>query len=423
MKKLLSLLLLTVLLFSAALPCHAAEPSMANTESALLYCFHTDSTIFTHRADKPLPPGNTAQLMTVLLALEAYPDLDTAVTLTPDLLPGWYVEGDYRTPADYGFRKNASVSVRDLIAATVIENANCSTLLLASLIAGNKSDFTVKMNARAAELGMVNTVYQNPTGADSEGAYTTANDLMLLAKLLYTKPEFMALASAPSFTLASNGFTMYTRNYFIGKWYTSDYLYSRANGMKAGYTDKAGYTLVATATESDGYSYLAIVLGGKEIAFRNTAYATAKALFQWGASAFSYREVLSSATLITTIPVENGDGISRVSLFPKESVSAYLQKDIAKDELTVNYNLHTDSLQAPFDKGTAVGEVTVSYRGEVVATVPLVTGNAVTLSQNAALRDATKTALKWIGIALLILLGLVLLRYLLRILQKKLPHT
>lgn len=423
-KKLL-FLFLSLLLLLPSLPITASShepPSGEEAESMLLYCFHTDSVLTEKNASLPFATGNTAQLMTVLLALETYPDLTTEVTLTEDLLPGWYAPGDYRTLADYGFLKNKTLPVKDLIATTVIENANCSSLLLASLIAGTRAEFVARMNARAKELGMQNTVYKNPTGDDAEGAVTTANDLMILSKLLYQNPDFMTLASAKSYKMLSSDFRIYTRNYFIGEWYTDAYLYERASGMKAGYTENSGNTLVATATESDGYSYLAIVLGGKERNFLNTSYALARSLFRWGSTAFSYREVLSSAKLITTLPVNGGDGLSRVSLFPKESLNAYLPKAISEEDIRVEYTLVREALDAPFEKNTAVGEIKVYYRDTVVGETELVTGNGAKKAQNATLSDRLSGLVKpilLIGGGLLVILAfrVILIK------KKKSPKT
>ena len=289
MKKISVLVLVLLLFVPLATPISASPPTASEAEEALLYCFHTDSILFAKNSDVKRPMGNTAQLMTSLLVLEAYHDLSTPVYLAEDLLPGWYTPGDYRTPADYGFKKGAEVPVKDLLAAMVIENANCAALLLASLVGGSAADFVTLMNTRAAALGMVNTHYKNPTGIDADGAYTTANDLLILSKLLYQNPDFMALASSSSYAMAS-GFRIYTRNYMIGKWYTDAYLYPNADGMKAGYTENAENTLVATATEADGYTYLAIVLGGKEINFKNSSYALAKALFRLNPTPLSCKE-------------------------------------------------------------------------------------------------------------------------------------
>ena len=394
MKKALILLLIPLLLLPTVTPTYAAEPTVTTAKSALLYCLHTDSVLYAKNADEKIATGNTAQLMTALLTLEAYPDLNTDVTLTGELLPGWYTPDDYRTLADYGFNKGATVSVKDLLAASVIENANSATLLLASLIAGSKSAFTEKMNLRAKELGMENTVFQNPAGYDAEGAYTTAEDILILARLLYQNAAFMSLASAPSYLLTSSGSRIYTRNYMLGKWYTAEYLYTNANGMKAGYTEQSGNTLVATSTEKDGYSYLAIVLGGEDRNFKNTAYQIAKDLFSWGSTSFALREILTNAELITTLPVKNADHQSTVNVFPKKSLDAYLNKSLDLDELEVSYTLIASELEAPFEPGTVVGEISVSYQGEVLDKTELIVANGATRAQNANLKARLRGLVK-----------------------------
>ncbi len=394
MKKLLVFLLTVLLLLPVTRPCYAEEPNTDTARITLLYCFHTDRVLSAKNADEKIATGNTAQLMTALLTLETYPDLDTSVTLTDGLLPGWYAPDDYRTLADYGFKKGAAVKVQDLLAAMVIENANSAALLLASLIAGSKEAFTARMNERAEKLGMKNTVFKNPAGYDAEGAYTTANDLLILAKLLYQNPAFMSLASAPSYPMTSSGNRIYTRNYMLGTWYTSEYLYKNATGMKAGYTENAGNTLVATSTESNGYSYLAIVLGGEDRNFKNMNYSIAVKLFEWGSTAFALREVLTNAQLITTLPVNNGDGQAHVSLFPKESINSFLPKSVSLDEVTVSYTLTATSLDAPFEQGTVVGEVTVSYQGEIIGKTALVTANGARRAQNANLKERLRGLIK-----------------------------
>lgn len=403
MKKALVFLLALILLLSAALPCYAAEPNADTARASLLYCFHTDRVLFQKNADEKIATGNTAQLMTALLTLEAYPDLETTVILTDELLPGWYAPDDYRTLADYGFNKGKSVKIKDLLAAMVIENANCASLLLASIVAHSRAEFTEKMNTRAEELGMKNTVFKNPAGYDAEGAYTTANDLLILAKLLYQSPAFMELASAASYPMTSSGKSIYTRNYMLGKWYTSEYLYPNANGMKAGYTEEAGNTLVATSTEANGYSYLTVVLGGEDRNFKNTSYAIAEELFRYGSTNFPLREILTNARLITTLPVLNGDNEIKVNLFPKDSIYYDLNKSVSLEELTVSYTLTATSLEAPFEQGTVVGEVTVSYQGEVIGKTELVTANGVRRAQNANLQKRLQELLTpAIVIALLI---------------------
>lgn len=415
MKKLLALFLALIALLSLAPASYADAPTVDTAEIALLYCFHTSSTLYEKNAEQKIAPGNTAQLMTALLVIEAFPDLDKTVTLSGDFLPGWYAPDDYRTLADYGFHKGASVKIRDLLAAMVIENANCAALLLSAIVSGDKITFAEKMTERAAALGMTNTVYKSPAGYDTEGAYTTANDLLLLAKALYETPAFMSLASLASYPMESSGSRIYTRNYMLGKWYTSEYLYANANGMKAGYTDGSGNTLVATSTEDNGYSYLAIVLGGEDRNFKNTSYAIAKDLFKWGSTSFTLREVLSNANRVTTLPVNEGDRAESVNVFPKEPINAFLEKSVALSDLTVSYTLTHESLDAPFEQNTVVGEISVSYNGKLLGKTELITANGIRRAQNANLKNRLFAMIK----PTLAILATVFLIICIRIYQKR----
>ncbi len=378
----LSLLALSFLLIPFSLFADA-RPSDADTDALLLYCFNTDSILYEKKSGEKLPPSSTAKIMTALLTLEAYPDLSQEVTLTEELTAN-------NISQDYGFLPNAALPVSDLLAALVIANANGAANILSRLIAGDETAFVEKMNERAAALGMKDTVYQNPTGLDTEGAYTTARDILLLAKTLHGDGRFTALASRASYTL-TNRFTLYNRNALIGKWYTLDYYYARATGMNAGSTESGGHTLVATSDEPNGYTYLTVVLGGKTASDgTNTAYTTGTAFLKWGGTSFRYLEVLSSAKLVTTLPVRNGDGRSEMPVFPEKSLSLYLPDTVGSDDLTYTYTLTRQELEAPQEKGAAVGEITVLIDGEEAARVTLVTGADVTRSHGAFFADFLK---------------------------------
>lgn len=405
-----AVILLAALLFSSfpALPAHAAvKPSDDDVESLLLYCFHTGTVLYEKNSGEKRAPASTAKMMTALLALEHYPDLMVQVTLTEELTAG-------NGSNDYGFIPGASLPVRDLFAALVLANANSAANILARLISGSEADFTAKMNEKAALLGMTDTVYQNPTGLDAEGAFTTARDCLALAAALYRRVDYMSLASRAYYTL-SNNYTLHTRNNLLGKWYSLDYIYSRATGMNVGSTKAAGETLVATSKEPDGNDYLCIVLGGKiGPDKKNTAYTTATAFLKWGGTGFRDLKVLSKAMLITTLPVKGGEGLGEVPVFPEKDLSLYLADSVTEKDLSYTHTLTKTDLTAPLEKGFAVGEIVVYVRGEEAARCPLVTGADVTRSQSALFRDFLGRIFRNpFVIVLLILLFLFLLRQLL----------
>ncbi len=422
LKRTLVFFLLLALALSLSLTGYAANaPSDANASHILLYCLNTETVLYEKNAETPIAPGYTAQLMTALLTIEHYPDLDEEVTLDPALLATWYFPNDYRSHVDYGFVKNASLPIKDLLAAMVLENATSAAALLAALIGGSEDGFADIMNARAAALGMTATVYKNGTGMDAEGAVTTPCDLLRLAKLLYGMPAFMDLASSASYTLTNNRFTVYTRNYFIGKWYTSAHLYSNVDGMKTGNTAASGYTVVASSVEDNGYTYIAIVLGGTADLFGNDrTYSLVKDFLKWGSSSFSYLKVLSSAKLVTTLEVKDGDPVTEVAIFPEKDLTLYLPSSVNTDDLSFEHTLSVDSLAAPFTKGTKVGEIVVLYEGKEVGKCALVTGQDVTKGKDAIFREFLGRFFKNpIVIVLILTVALLITRQILIIRRRK----
>lgn len=388
--KALALFLTLITVFLAISPVsQAAEVPM--TEKAahiLLYCFNTDSVLYEKNADIPVDPGYTAQLMTALLAFEHYPDLNTQVTLESDLVSTWYFPNDFRPHTDYGFEVGATLPVKDLIVALMLENTTSAASLLAGLIGTAQEDFVSMMNARAASLSMSETVFVNATGVKNSASRSTARDLLLLAKYLYEIPAFMNLASTTSYTL-SNGFTVYTRNYFLGSWYTSEHLNKNINGMKTDSVSVRQTTaIIATSVEKNGYSYLAIVLGGVGDMFGNYAtYDLTSSLLTWGSDNFHYLKVLTNAELLGSLPVKNGDAVKSVPLFPEKDVTVFLSKDVEKADLVYRTTLTEEYLTAPFEKGTVVGEVLIYHQEELIGSCKLVTGQDVTKSKNAVFRE------------------------------------
>lgn len=412
MRKALIRLTALFLILSALLtpfPLSAKEITVDAASHVLLYCLNTDSILYGKNQDTPVAPAQTAQMMTALLTLEHFPDMSVSVTLEASMLPSWTTVGDYHNPAVYGFTKGKTLTVADLFATLVLENSNAAALLLAALIGGDKESFTAKMNSRAAALGMENTVYKNPTGADTESAVTTPADTLKLASHLYREKRYTDLANAPSYQLANNGYTVYSRNYFVGKWYNTDHYYAPADGMLAGYSDKAGYVLVTSAVESNGYTYIAILFGGKSDAYgNNTAYPTVRELLAWGSSNFKYQKILSSSALMGTLPVKNGEGTVSVPYFPKKDLTAYLDKDQDPSSLTVKTELTVGSLTAPFEKGEVVGKVSVYQGDTLLGETELVTAKDVTKSKNAVFREFLgrffKNPIVIIGILFILLL-------------------
>ena len=194
-----------------------------------------------------LLPASLAKMMTALLALERG-KLDEPVTLGRGVLQA--------TGTRIGVKPGERFSAGDLLAATVVRSANDACRGLAEHLGPSRNAFIVKMNERAAALGMVNTRFADPCGHDRENQYSSAADLVRLAEEVMRHDEYLRLARLERVTIkaldGARSFSLRNTNALLGR-------YEGAIGLKTGHTEGAGNCLVALA-ERDGVRVLAVLL-------------------------------------------------------------------------------------------------------------------------------------------------------------------
>ncbi|MBC1976333.1 D-alanyl-D-alanine carboxypeptidase family protein [Listeria booriae] len=248
---------------------NAAPTVKAN--SALLVSLKHDKTLFEENTDQKVPIASLTKLMTAYLVLESIHNKqlswDEGLTLKR-LDDPRAVSLQARTGKTY-------YSVQDLFATMMIMSANDAAEALAERV--NSTDFVGEMNAKAKELGLKKTKYVNATGLDNNGeeSMSTAGDLLILAKeLISDYPEILETTSRTSY-VTKDGNTVHT---------TNDLLQENAvdglDGLKTGFTDQAGYCLIATAVQN-GDRLIAVVLGSRT---DNNRMKSAETLLDYGFS-------------------------------------------------------------------------------------------------------------------------------------------
>ncbi|MBC2193994.1 D-alanyl-D-alanine carboxypeptidase family protein [Listeria booriae] len=227
-----------------------AAPTV-NANSALLVSLKHDKTLFEENTDQKVPIASLTKLMTAYLVLESIHNKqlswDEGLTLKR-LDDPRAVSLQARTGKTY-------YSVQDLFATMMIMSANDAAEALAERV--NSTDFVGEMNAKAKELGLKKTKYVNATGLDNNGeeSMSTAGDLLILAKeLISDYPEILETTSRTSY-VTKDGNTVHTTNDLL-----QENEVDGLDGLKTGFTDQAGYCLIATAVQN-GDRLIAVVLG------------------------------------------------------------------------------------------------------------------------------------------------------------------
>ncbi len=192
-------------------------------------------TLWSHKPDRKLPIASITKIMTALIVLE---------NTKPDEIVTISNSAAKETGTRLGLKAGERLYVKDLLSAALIHSANDACRALADHVGGNEAGFVELMNKRARSLGLTNTHFQNSSGHDHEKHYSTASDIALLTIITLNNPTITETVSIASMKIkTANGkriFKLKNKNEIIGN-------YEGAQGVKTGFTSKAGKCLVAFA--------------------------------------------------------------------------------------------------------------------------------------------------------------------------------
>ena len=155
------------------------EESLA-APSAILMEANTGKVLYEKNADEQRACASITKVMTLLLVMEALDD--GRISLTDMVSASEHAAS--MGGSDIWLKPGESMSVDDLLKATVIASANDAAVALAEYVAGSEEAFLEQMNQRAKELGMTNTVFKNCNGLDEDGHVTTARDVAIMSREL-----------------------------------------------------------------------------------------------------------------------------------------------------------------------------------------------------------------------------------------------
>ena len=229
--------LLSIIFLGIPCPCAAEPIPKISARSACLYDMDADSFIINKEMNTRLPMASTTKIMTALLAIELC-ELDATVTIPREAVG---IEG-----SSVYLREGDEIKIKDLVYSVLLQSANDAATALAIYISGDERSFADLMNARAREIGLFNTCFENPHGLDSDNHYTTAHDLALLAATAVKNEAFLEIASTYRYRFDLSGATRVLINHNkLIRAYPDTY------GVKTGYTKKSGRCLVSYASRNN----------------------------------------------------------------------------------------------------------------------------------------------------------------------------
>ena len=233
----------------------------AAPRAELVMDMRTGKVIHAHNADTRLHPASLTKMMTLYVAFEAVENgeisLDTLVTISK--------HAANEPPSKLGLRPGQKIKLRYLIRAAAVKSANDASTAIGEAISGSEAAFARRMNRTAQALGMSRTHFKNAHGLTESGHLSTARDMTILGRqLFFDYPDYYHLFKRKTVEIPGKTLPNTNRRFLSA--------YRGADGIKTGYTNAAGFNLVATA-ERGSRRVVATMFGGTSTKARNARVA------------------------------------------------------------------------------------------------------------------------------------------------------
>ena len=341
-------------------------PPAEGAPVALLVDLTSGQVLHARNPDHRFAPASVTKVMTLYLAFELLEerrlDLEQEMVMSPAVYRAWRRKG-----SNMYLNLGDRVLVRDLLMGIANVSANDGAAVLAEGHAGSLPAWTAAMNAKASELGMTGSYFSSPNGWPDEGqTFTTANDLVLLARALIGRhpDRFRTFIGQPGFV--HNGIAQFNHDPLTGR-------VAGADGIKTGFTNEAGFTYLGTARR--GNQRLVMVLAG--VPSGPLRAMLANNYLEWGFSAFERRRLFAPGAVIAEARVQNGT-VRRAPLVAKGAVEISVPEGhSAPLAARIEYD---GPLRAPLAAGDEVAVLTITSPGLAPARVPLMVQGDVALA-------------------------------------------
>ncbi|MCX7898861.1 MAG: D-alanyl-D-alanine carboxypeptidase [Methylocystis sp.] len=339
----------------AAAPARA-QPFQTSVPHAILVDAGTDTVLFEKAADELVSPASTVKTLSAELVFRELKEgrlrLDDQYAVSEY---AWRNGGAPAGGSAMFLQVHSRVGVEDLIRGMIVDSGNDAVLTLAEGIAGSEEAFVIRMNKRAAELGLTRSRFGNPWGKEGDDQKVTAREMARLAAHLITAyPEYYKYFSEREFTW--NKIRQQNRNPLLTMSIGADGLYTGNIGDSFG--------LVASAFQ-EGRRLIVVIYGAKTAHERAEE---ARKLLQWGFRNFEEKELFKAGEVIGAAQLYGGAKGS-VDLAAKEDVRVLLPRG-GGDKLSGRI-VYQGPVQAPVEAGAPIGRLEVRRGGVLVLERPL----------------------------------------------------
>lgn len=349
-----------------------------SAKSAILVDFNTGKVLYSKNENEPLAMASMTKVMSMLLIMEKIDD----GSLKYDDIVEISTESSSMGGSQIFLNPGDKYKVIDLLKGVAMASANDAVVALAEKTYGSKEHFIEAMNKKAESLGLKNTHFVNVHGLDEEGHYSSAYDMSVMARELLKHEKILDFTRVyEEYLTKPDGSQIWLVN-------TNKLVrfYDGVDGLKTGFTQKAGYCLTATGKKNN-LRLISVVMGEESIEKRSSD--TVK-LLNYGFNTFKVNLIKNKSEILGEVNVQKGK---------KENVDVVLVNDLiellnASDKPSnYKFKILVDKITAPIKKGDVIGKVKVLNDNDILISQVDITVNENVLKAN--LWDLFKRNLKY----------------------------
>ncbi|WP_312700383.1 D-alanyl-D-alanine carboxypeptidase family protein [Sedimentibacter sp.] len=359
MKKILSVCLLIIILTNTVV--YGDININDNIKGALLGDLETGEIIYEYNINEQLAIASMSKLMTYLVLMDAVSD--GKVSLDDDIVVSGHAAST--DGSKFGLVSGETIKLSLLVKGLLIVSGNDCATAIAEHVGNTVDNFVKMMNEKSSELGLLSGSFINPHGLPVNDEKTGQNhmsaaDLYKLTRHILTEyPEVLEITKQGELVVTERNYRKQATNPILG-------VVEGADGLKTGFTDKAGLCLVSTlpVNGEQGFRLIGIIMGASTYEDRVNK---TKELLEYGRDNFRYDKIIKQSEVADNVYITNSkDG--RIEVFPSSDYNKILKNnDVVKTKISYN-----DTVKAPLKSGDKIGTISIYVNDKEVGQVDAV---------------------------------------------------
>jgi serine-type D-Ala-D-Ala carboxypeptidase (penicillin-binding protein 5/6) len=349
MKK-VALFMLALLMFMSYCVTYSFADVTTCAKAAVVMDVKTGRVLYSKNPNEKLAMASTTKIMTTLVAIESG-RLNEIVTVSKKAVG---TEG-----SSIYLRENEKISVEELLYGIMLRSGNDASMAVAEHIGGSIDGFVEMMNSKAREIGALNTSFANPHGLDNPKHYTTAYDLALITSYALRNPKFAEIVKTKRKTISGPpdvdwDRSMMNKNKMLWQ-------FDGGDGVKTGFTSKAGRCLVASATR-DNWQLCSVVLNCGPM------WEESSSILNYSFKNYTKQKIVDSSDTYQQLKVIGG---KQDLVEIKPSNDFYLPMKQQEIDKIIFIPALKFNNRAPISKGSSAGELKIYLGSEYLGSVGL----------------------------------------------------